>query len=76
VLALIFSNSGGMWDNAKKWIEDGNLGGKGTLTHKASITGDTVGDPFKDTAGPALNTLLAVMSEAASLFVPLFILFM
>ncbi len=75
VLALIMSNSGGMWDNAKKWIEDGNLGGKGTLTHHASITGDTVGDPFKDTAGPALNTLLAVMSEAASLFVPLFVIF-
>ncbi|MHA1111479.1 MAG: sodium-translocating pyrophosphatase [Promethearchaeota archaeon] len=76
ILALIMSNAGGMWDNAKKWIEDGNLGGKGTLTHKAAITGDTVGDPFKDTAGPALNTLLAVMSEAASLFIPLFILFL
>ena len=75
ILALIMSNAGGMWDNAKKYIEEGHLGGKGTEAHKASITGDTVGDPFKDTAGPAINTLLAVISECASLFVPLFILF-
>ena len=56
------------WDNAKKLIEDGNLGGKGTETHKASITGDTVGDPFKDTAGPSINTLLVVMALTSSIF--------
>ena len=68
VFAIFMSNSGGSWDNAKKWIEDGNLGGKGTKAHKASITGDTVGDPFKDTAGPSINTLLVVMSLTASIF--------
>ncbi|MFX0070440.1 MAG: sodium-translocating pyrophosphatase [Candidatus Hermodarchaeota archaeon] len=68
VFAIFMSNAGGSWDNAKKWIEDGNLGGKGTDTHKASITGDTVGDPFKDTAGPSINTLLVVMSLTASIF--------
>jgi K(+)-stimulated pyrophosphate-energized sodium pump len=68
VFAIMMSNAGGAWDNAKKWIEDGNLGGKGTETHKASITGDTVGDPFKDTAGPSINTLLVVMSLTASIF--------
>jgi K(+)-stimulated pyrophosphate-energized sodium pump len=68
VFAIFMSNSGGSWDNAKKYIEDGNLGGKGTETHKASITGDTVGDPFKDTAGPSINTLLVVMSLTASIF--------
>ena len=57
VFAIFMANSGGSWDNAKKFIEDGNLGGKGTDVHKASITGDTVGDPFKDTAGPSINTL-------------------
>lgn len=71
-LALLMSNAGGMWDNAKKYIEDGNLGGKGTLAHAASVTGDTVGDPFKDTAGPSINTLICVMSLAASVFLPLF----
>jgi len=68
VFAIMMSNAGGAWDNAKKWIEDGNLGGKGTEIHKASITGDTVGDPFKDTAGPSINTLLVVMSLTASIF--------
>jgi K(+)-stimulated pyrophosphate-energized sodium pump len=68
VFAIFMSNSGGSWDNAKKFIEDGNLGGKGTDAHKASITGDTVGDPFKDTAGPSINTLLVVMSLTASIF--------
>jgi len=75
VFAVFMSNSGGAWDNAKKWIEDGNLGGKGTETHKASITGDTVGDPFKDTAGPSINTLLVVMSLTASMFMGLILLF-
>jgi len=75
VFAIFMSNSGGSWDNAKKFIEDGNLGGKGTDTHKASITGDTVGDPFKDTAGPSINTLLVVMSLTASIFLTFLLLF-
>jgi K(+)-stimulated pyrophosphate-energized sodium pump len=75
VFAIMMSNSGGAWDNAKKWIEDGNLGGKGTEVHKASITGDTVGDPFKDTAGPSINTLLVVMSLTASIFLGFLMLF-
>jgi K(+)-stimulated pyrophosphate-energized sodium pump len=74
VFAVMMSNAGGAWDNAKKWIEDGNLGGKGTDIHKASITGDTVGDPFKDTAGPSINTLLVVMSLTASIFMGLMLL--
>jgi len=74
VFAIFMSNSGGAWDNAKKWIEDGNLGVKGTNIHKASITGDTVGDPFKDTAGPSINTLLVVMSLTASIFMGLLLL--
>lgn len=68
VFAIFMSNAGGSWDNAKKFIEDGNLGGKGTETHKAAITGDTVGDPMKDTAGPSINTLLVVMSLTATIF--------
>ena len=75
VFAILMSNAGGSWDNAKKYIEDGNLGGKGTDTHKASITGDTVGDPFKDTAGPSINTLLVVMSLTASIFMGFLLLF-
>ncbi|MFX1571415.1 MAG: sodium-translocating pyrophosphatase [Promethearchaeota archaeon] len=75
VFAIFMSNAGGSWDNAKKWIEDGNLGGKGTEIHKASITGDTVGDPFKDTAGPSINTLLVVMSLTASIFLGFLMLF-
>ncbi len=75
VFAILMSNAGGSWDNAKKFIEDGNLGGKGTDTHKASITGDTVGDPFKDTAGPSINTLLVVMSLTASIFMGFLLLF-
>ncbi len=74
VFAIFMSNSGGAWDNAKKWIEDGNLGGKGTEVHKAAITGDTVGDPFKDTSGPSINTLLVVMSLTASIFMGLLLL--
>ena len=75
VFAIFMSNSGGAWDNAKKFIEDGNLGGKGTDTHKAAITGDTVGDPFKDTAGPSINTLLVVMSLTASIFLGMIMIF-
>lgn len=74
VFAVFMSNSGGAWDNAKKYIEDGHLGGKGTDVHKAAITGDTVGDPFKDTAGPSINTLLVVMSLTASIFLRLLLL--
>ncbi|MHA1743227.1 MAG: sodium/proton-translocating pyrophosphatase, partial [Candidatus Heimdallarchaeota archaeon] len=74
VFAIFMSNAGGAWDNAKKWIEDGNLGGKGTDVHKAAITGDTVGDPFKDTAGPSINTLLVVMVLTATIFLGLLIL--
>ncbi len=74
VFAIMMSNAGGAWDNAKKWIEDGNLGGKGTAIHRAAITGDTVGDPFKDTAGPSINTLLVVMSLTATLFMGLMLL--
>jgi len=69
--ALFMSNAGGMWDNAKKYVEAGNLGGKGSETHKAAVTGDTVGDPFKDTAGPSLNTLITVLSLTASIFAAL-----
>jgi len=71
VYALFMSNAGGMWDNAKKYVEAGNLGGKGSEAHKAAVTGDTVGDPFKDTAGPSLNTLITVLSLTASVFAAL-----
>ena len=70
IFALLMANSGGLWDNAKKYIETGMFGGKGSDAHKASVVGDTVGDPFKDTAGPSLNTLITVMSLVASLFAP------
>ncbi|MBK5093673.1 MAG: sodium-translocating pyrophosphatase, partial [Actinobacteria bacterium] len=72
LLAIMMANAGGAWDNAKKFIEGGNLGGKGTPTHAASIVGDTVGDPFKDTSGPAMNILIKVMTVVSLLFVPLF----
>jgi K(+)-stimulated pyrophosphate-energized sodium pump len=67
------ANAGGLWDNAKKFVEAGNFGGKRSDTHKATVIGDTVGDPFKDAAGPSLNTLVTVMSQIASLFAPLII---
>ena len=73
LLALFMSNSGAAWDNAKKYIEDGNFGGKGSEAHKAAIVGDTVGDPFKDTAGPALNALIKVINTFAIVFAPLFV---
>ncbi|MFO8035173.1 MAG: sodium-translocating pyrophosphatase [Anaerolineales bacterium] len=70
IFALLMANAGGLWDNAKKYIESGFFGGKGSDAHKASVVGDTVGDPFKDTAGPSLNTLITVMSLVSSLFAP------
>jgi len=73
VLAITMANAGGAWDNAKKYVEEGNLGGEGSEVHKATIVGDTVGDPFKDTAGPSLNILLKLMSIIAIIFIPLFI---
>ncbi|MEK6983662.1 MAG: sodium-translocating pyrophosphatase [Nanoarchaeota archaeon] len=72
-LAIFMANSGGAWDNAKKYIEAGNFGGKGSDAHKASVVGDTVGDPFKDTAGPSLNILIKLMSIVAIIFVPLMV---
>jgi K(+)-stimulated pyrophosphate-energized sodium pump len=74
-LAILMANAGGLWDNAKKYIESGYYGGKGSEAHKAAVIGDTVGDPMKDTAGPSLNTLVTVISQIASLFAPLFILY-
>ncbi|MGI6741491.1 MAG: sodium-translocating pyrophosphatase [Brevefilum sp.] len=71
IFALLMANAGGLWDNAKKYIETGKYGGPGSDAHKASVVGDTVGDPFKDTAGPSLNTLITVMSLVSSLFAPI-----
>ena len=73
LLAVTMANAGGAWDNAKKYIELGNLGGKGSEPHKAAVVGDTVGDPFKDTSGPSLNILLKLMSIVALVFAPLFL---
>ena len=67
----MMTNGGATWDNAKKWIEEGNLGGKGTPTHAAAIVGDTVGDPFKDTTGPAMNILIKLMAIVSLVFAPL-----
>ena len=75
LLALFMSNAGGLWDNAKKYVEAGNEGGKGSDAHKAAVTGDTVGDPFKDTAGPSINTQITVVSLVASLLSGLFAAF-
>ena len=70
-LALQMANAGGAWDNAKKWIEEGNLGGKGSDAHKAAVVGDTVGDPFKDTSGPSMNILLKLMTVVSLVFGPM-----
>lgn len=72
-LALLMNTGGGAWDNAKKHIEAGNLGGKNSPAHQASVVGDTVGDPLKDTAGPSLHVLIKLLSTLAIVFIPLFI---
>jgi K(+)-stimulated pyrophosphate-energized sodium pump len=73
LMAIMMANAGGAWDNAKKYVEAGNLGGKGSANHAAVVVGDTVGDPFKDTSGPALNILIKLMSIVALVFAPLFL---
>lgn len=73
LLAIMMSNAGGAWDNAKKYVEGGAYGGKGSDTHKAAVVGDTVGDPFKDTSGPSLNILIKLMTIVAVVFAPLFL---
>ncbi len=73
MMAIFMSNAGGAWDNAKKYIEDGNHGGKGSDAHKAAVVGDTVGDPFKDTSGPSINILIKLMTIVSLVFAPLFL---
>jgi K(+)-stimulated pyrophosphate-energized sodium pump len=73
MMAIFMANAGGAWDNAKKYIEAGNHGGKGGAVHKAAVVGDTVGDPFKDTSGPSLNILIKLMTVVGVIFLPWFI---
>ena len=73
LLALMMANAGGAWDNAKKYVEKGNLGGKGSDVHTATVVGDTVGDPFKDTSGPAMNILINVMAIVSLVIAPLLV---
>ncbi|MDH7512599.1 MAG: sodium-translocating pyrophosphatase [Clostridiales bacterium] len=73
LLGIFMANAGAAWDNAKKWVEEGNLGGKGTETHAATVIGDTVGDPLKDTAGPSMNILIKLMAVVSLVFAPLFL---
>ena len=75
LLAIMMSNAGGAWDNAKKYIESGVFGGKGSDTHKAAVVGDTVGDPFKDTSGPSINILIKLMTIVSLVFAPIFVQF-
>ena len=75
LLAIFMSNSGGAWDNAKKHIEAGNFGGKGSDCHKAAVVGDTVGDPFKDTSGPSINILIKLLSMVSIVFAALIVNF-
>lgn len=72
LLAIMMSNAGGAWDNAKKYIEGGTHGGKGSEAHKAAVVGDTVGDPFKDTSGPSINILIKLMTIVSLVFAPVF----
>ena len=72
MMAIMMSNAGGAWDNAKKYVEEGNFGGKGSETHKAAVVGDTVGDPFKDTSGPSINILIKLMTIVSLVCAPLF----
>ena len=74
LMAIFMSNSGGAWDNAKKYIEGGAHGGKGSDPHKAAVVGDTVGDPFKDTSGPSINILIKLMTVVALVFAPVFLM--
>jgi K(+)-stimulated pyrophosphate-energized sodium pump len=73
LLALFMSNGGGAWDNAKKYVEAGNLGGKGSDDHHATVVGDTVGNPLKDTSGPAMNILIKLMSIVSLVLAPMFL---